>query len=217
MSTAPRLLAAAAAVTAGVVGVGSWVLGAAPGADDSRAAPDVTVAELDTAMLPVRRGTFCGAVADGSVARALGLPAGAAAPGVVSYDAGERALLTRGVRDVASEYSCSWRGRRTLARAWVFAPPVTPARARSLRGLAAEAEGCSRRAGAAAYGTASAALSCRGSGRREASYRGLFGDAWLTCSLSVDRPLPGRRLWRRADRWCAAVAVAAASEPRSEG
>ena len=40
-------------------------------------------------------------------------------------------------------------------------------------------------------------------------YQGLFGDAWLTCSLTLDESQ--REVDDRAMRWCAAVATGAAS------
>ena len=45
-----------------------------------------------------------------------------------------------------------------------------------------------------------------------ASYRGLFGDAWLTCELSLkDVEVTDAELLRRAGAWCAGVAQAASS------
>ena len=42
------------------------------------------------------------------------------------------------------------------------------------------------------------------------SYQGLFGDAWLTCELSVtDTTADPSELSDRAGRWCVGVAEAA--------
>lgn len=213
MSTGLRLLAAAVAVTAAAVGAGSWLVGGDAPATVSEATALPSVAGLGTTALPVRRAPFCEAVTDRSVADALAVSDGRRLPEVRSYGDGDRARIIPGVRDVAHEYSCSWRAGGVTARAWVFAPPVTAARARALRREANSAAGCSRPAAAAAYGTWSTELTCVSDGEREASYRGLFGDAWLSCSLTVRRAVPPRQLADRADHWCAAVALAAASRP----
>ena len=56
----------------------------------------------------------------------------------------------------------------------------------------------------------SVALICPAGDRRWASFRGLFGDAWLACSLSAPATLGDQELLDRAGRWCVAVAEAAA-------
>jgi hypothetical protein len=106
------------------------------------------------------------------------------------------------------EFGCTWTAGGSRAEAWVFVPPVTRERARTLADLAREQAGCTAVAGAAAYGDPSAATSCRADAGIEVSYRGLFGDAWLACALTA----PGgkqQELTDRAGRWCAAVATAA--------
>src|SRR3712207_8782988 len=54
------------------------------------------------------------------------------ATSTTSYGNGDRAKVTRGVRDVAHEYSCTFRRGARTARAWVFVPPLTPREAREL-------------------------------------------------------------------------------------
>jgi hypothetical protein len=97
-----------------------------------------------------------------------------------------------------------------VARAWVFAPPVTPDEARALAAAAARERGCRALPDAPAFGSPTAAIACTGGGDQRVSFRGLFGDAWLACSLSA--PTSERdqdALADRAGRWCVAVARAA--------
>ena len=122
------------------------------------------------------------------------------------------------MQDVAHEFGCTW--RRTdgsTARAWVFTPPVTAGRARALARTTASTPGCSEVADAPAFGRPSAAVVCRADGTLEASYRGLFGDAWLSCALAAPvSPADRADLVDRAGRWCVAVATAA-SGPDASG
>jgi hypothetical protein len=92
----------------------------------------------------------------------------------------------------------------------VFAPPITVVQARNLAAAARTAPGCGVLPGAPAFGRPSTGAVCRADGTLEASYRGLFGDAWLACSLAV--PAAGadpKELADRAGRWCVTVAEAA--------
>ena len=173
--------------------------------------------ELSTDTLVVRRESFCSAVDADRVEEALGGPPDASS----AYDNGEPARLTTEVRDVVHEFGCAWRRADGVeARAWVFAPPVTLDRARAVARDADAARGCSAVPEAPAFGRPSAAVVCRVDAALEASYRGLFGDAWLSCSLTV----PGAgadqaELMDRSGRWCAAVAIAASDttgEPAAE-
>ncbi|MDP1788725.1 MAG: hypothetical protein Q8K56_00210, partial [Rhodoglobus sp.] len=63
-------------------------------------------------------------------------------------------------------------------------------------------------AGAPAYGVPSLALVCEDGGTRLRSYRGLFGDAWLTCQLSAPKTVTAAVQADRASRWCVSVASA---------
>ena len=93
----------------------------------------------------------------------------------------------------------------------MFAPPVTVAQAKRLRTEAVAAPGCQEVGSAPALGRQTAALSCRVPQGTEVSFRGLFGDAWLTCTLRA--PQGGPELVDRAGRWCVAVTQAASGEP----
>lgn len=210
----PRVATATATVVAAVCLVGvSSCQGDDPAPAATPSETSTPLAELATDTLVVRRESFCPAVEPGVVEAALGGEPDAAS----SYDNGEPARLARGVRDVAHEFGCTWRGAEgTTARAWVFTPPVTARQARALARSTQSTRACSPVADAPAFGRPSAAVVCRADGALEASYRGLFGDAWLSCALSVPASGADRaELAERADRWCAAVAIAASGSPAS--
>ncbi len=166
--------------------------------------PGPSLAEVDTTALVVARAGFCDAVPDEAVTEALGgEPTSANA-----YANGERARVADGVEDVAHEFGCVWSGPDAEARAWVFAPPVSPADARALRRAADRQDGCRTRPDAAAFGEPTTASVCRSPAGPVASHRGLFGDAWLACSVAAGGSREDAAA--RADQWCAAVALAAA-------
>ena len=169
-----------------------------------------SLTDVDTSALAVARGPFCDVVDPAAVTNALGEQA----TEVSARRSGQRTRITDGagggVTDVVHEFGCTWTAGGSRAEAWVFVPPVTRSRARSLADLARERSGCTVIADAAAYGDPSVATSCRADAGIEVSYRGLFGDAWLVCALTA----PGgeqQALADRASRWCAAVATATAA------
>lgn len=154
----------------------------------------------------VARASFCEQVADEAVVAAVG-----EVRATRHYGNGERARFPGGVVDVSHEWACVFVGRGgDVARAWVFVPPVTPGQARGLVADVRRTRGC-RVVDAHDFGTPSAGAVCVRDGRAEASYRGLFGDAWLACSLTDG----GRRepataaLVKRAGEWCVQAATAA--------
>jgi hypothetical protein len=215
MSDVRRLAAATVVAAVCLVGISSC-----QGDDDPApaAAPSETstpLAELATDTLVVRRGSFCAGLDAAAVEEALGGEPAAAS----SYDNGEPARLARGVKDVAHEFGCTWRRTDgTTARAWVFTPPVTSREARAMARSATTTSGCSAVADASAFGRPSAAVACRADGTIDASYRGLFGDAWLSCALAVPAAAASADrddLVERADRWCVAVATAASGPAAS--
>ncbi|MDN4160304.1 hypothetical protein [Nocardioides abyssi] len=221
MPSASRVLLASLAVTLLVVAAGLGIrLGVAgpEGSDDpdspgepgsgqdvpAAVSPPESLAGLETRGLAALRAPFCAGIAEAAVVDALGgEPTRAEA-----YDNGETAALTPTVTDVSHEHGCLWSDTRTTARGWVFAPPVTPARARGLADGAAAGRGCSRVPDAPALGEPDVALVCDRGDVREASYRGLLGDAWLVCSITAPRALDRAEHLDRAGRWCAAVVTA---------
>jgi hypothetical protein len=166
-------------------------------------APEVDLADIDTSVVAITRGAFCEGVADEAVTDALGTEP----TDETSYADGESAQVTGRVRDVAHEFGCGWSAGAASARAWVFAPPVTRRAATGLVRTARTEKGCTVAAGAPAYGDPSVALVCRTDRGRQASFRGLFGDAWLTCTVSGR--LTQTESVERAEKWCVAVLAAA--------
>lgn len=167
---------------------------------------------VDTTTLTVRRAAFCNRVPTATAAAAL-RPSGSQATGhaqrltTATWRPGQSMQVDAKVKDVVDEYGCSWTTTSGLqARAWVFSPPVTPARAAKLarqtppgcQPIRASPAATPRGRHALAYGKPTSALTCGDS----TQLRGLFGDAWLTCELPTqDLGLVGR--------WCLAVARAA--------
>ncbi len=164
------------------------------------------LAEIDTDTLTVPRSAFCDLVPDDVVVDALG-----SEPKTVrTYGNGESAKVTKAVSDIAHEFGCWWVGESAVvARAWVFAPPVTVRQARALGREVAAARGCERQRPAPSYGRRSVVLVCDSGKALQASYRGLYGDAWLTCSLTAR--LPRAALLERAEQFCGAVVLAAST------
>jgi hypothetical protein len=208
-----RSLAAAVVLTAAAVAVGIELHGAgADGGEGSRepsasAPPGTPLSAYDTSLVVVDRSAFCSGLLATDVTAALGGEPETSS----SYGNGQRGLLTGKVEDVAHEYSCTWVGSDgAVARAWVFAPPVTPDEARTLASAASRERGCRALPDPAAFGSPTAAITCTGGGGQRVSFRGLFGDAWLACSLSAPSAEPDRdALVDRTGRWCVAVARAA--------
>lgn len=208
-------VAVATALTAAAVGGGLLVTAPAPRTSEAAAqlpppTPQGTpLAELDTRALVVVRAPFCDRIPDGAVLRALGdEPAD-----VASYESGERAPVTDEVRDVVHEFSCAYSGADGAeARGWVFAPPVSRAAAKTLAAQTGDLPGCRELTDAPAYGKPSVASLCRDDAGLSVAFRGLFGDAWVSCTLEVPGATDESELADRAGRWCAAVATATAAE-----
>ena len=202
-----RRLLIAILLTALPVAVGTLVLD-----EDERTAPPPPAYEstplerYDTATVTVARAPFCDRLPEEAVTEALGGDTGE----VTSYGNGERAQLAPGVEDVAHEYGCRIAGTGgTEARAWLFAPPVTRSRATELVASAAERGACTQQQQAPSYGEPTLALVCPAGDRRFASFRGLFGDAWLSCSVAAPESVGDAELLDRAGRFCVAVAEVA--------
>lgn len=153
----------------------------------------------------VGRVSFCSRVSDEAVVAAVG-----AVATTRHYGNGERATVVPGVRDVAHEYGCTFVGSSgDLARAWVFVPQVTPAQARALVRDVRRTRGCRLVAGHD-FGSPGTGSVCTSRGRTEAAYRGLFVDAWLSCSVTDGgkKKLSRTALLRRTGDWCVQVATA---------
>lgn len=215
MSSRVRLLLLALVTTAAVVAAGAWFIVGGGDDEDSSSPPhtptpstptSTPLADVDTLTLAVPRTSLCAVAPPEALEQALG----AAPSDQTEYGDGQPAVVAPGVRDVVHEYGCSWTAGDTTARAWVFAPPVTVTEGRDLVKAARSTEGCTAVAKAPAFGRPSAALTCAKGKRTEVSFRGLFGDAWLTCTLEERVPRAARaEAIDRAGRWCGALAVAA--------
>ena len=170
--------------------------------------------DYDTSTVALSRAPFCDRLSDEAVAEALNGTADTDSTAeAVTYANGESAEIAPGLEDVAHEYGCRIEGRRGAeVRAWLFAPPVTEERASDLIDEASGRGSCTQPATAPSYGAPSLALVCPAGDRLWASFRGLFGDAWLACSLSVPAAVGEDELLARAGRWCVAVAQAASSD-----
>jgi len=204
-----RWLLLAIVLTALPVATGVLVLDEEAPAQPVTTAPTYTstpLADYDTSVVALSRAPFCDRLSQDALTEALD---GEPGP-TTAYANGEAAEIAPGLDDVAHEYGCRIEGAvGAEVRAWLFAPPVTRSRATDLVDEAAQRSSCTRATEAPAYGAPSVALVCPAGDRRWASFRGLFGDAWLACSLAGPATLTDRELLDRAGRWCVAVAEAA--------
>jgi hypothetical protein len=162
--------------------------------------------DVDTTALLVPREPFCDRVDPAAVTRALGEePAD-----VSAYRSGQRIRISDELADVVHEFGCRWTAGDNSAEAWVFAPPITRERAATMADAAGQPE-CGDVPGAARFGQPSSSCEYGGGGATVVRYQGLFGDAWLTCSLRWSGPQDPADD-DRASRWCAAVATGAARQ-----
>ena len=203
----PRVARATLAVVATllIALLGAGCSGSADSGPEPTAAPSEAVdegtplADVDTTSLVVARAPFCDAVDPAAVARALGEePAEGSA-----YRSGQRIKLSDDVADVVHEFGCRWTAGDGVAEAWVFVPPITRERAADL-----VRSGC-RGVQDPAFGEPSTICRTQADGVTTYTFRGLFGDAWLTCRLVVGAGQ--EETLDRAGRWCAAVATGASA------
>jgi hypothetical protein len=165
-----------------------------------------TLEDVDTTTLVVPRGPFCDRVDPAAATRALGEePAD-----VSAYRSGQRIKISDDVADVVHEFGCRWTAGAGTAQAWVFAPPVTRRRAAALARSVPGGSECLDHLGPD-FGRPSASCVSADGDAVVMSFQGLFGDAWLTCSLTLSGPRPAT-VEERASQWCAAVATGAAGD-----
>ena len=204
-----RALLLSALLTLVPVAIGVAVSGDATLSREPAAYKGTDLADFDTSKAVVQRAPFCDLVPAAAVQEALGAEATLAA-----YDNGEKSDAFP-VGDVPHEYGCRFSPSGTdspaapgEARGWVFAPPITTDVAQAMA-AASVTKACTALPAAPAYGTPSAGVLCAGDGVQTVSFRGLFGDAWLSCSLTLPTDVAQDELVKRAERWCVAVAQAA--------
>ncbi len=165
------------------------------------------ITKFDATSVQLLRQEFCDRIPEDAIAAAVG-----DVDTVDAYSNGEAHQITNKVNDVAHEYSCTWVGDRgDVARAWVFGPRITIEQANELTEGAKQQRGCEE-IDSHDFGTPSAGVLCTIRGGREASYRGLFVDTWLACSLTDrHKQLTDEKLLKRAGQWCVQAARAASS------
>jgi len=213
MSPVRRPLGARATVAVAIAC--SLALSGCTGSPDSEPSPTAAPSEatdsgtsledLETTALVVPRAPFCDRVDPAAVTRALGEEAADAS----AYRSGQRIRISDDVADVVHEFGCRWTAGGGTAEAWVFAPPVTLKRAKELARSVLRTSECHDLL-PADFGRPSASCASADDDSVAVRYQGLFGDAWLTCSLMLSRETSAR-LDERASHWCAAVATGAAS------
>ncbi|HET7385225.1 MAG TPA: hypothetical protein VFJ19_01020 [Nocardioidaceae bacterium] len=184
-----------------------------PAASPSRTTyPSPPAASVDLSGLPIARRPFCDRIDDEAVTTALDGPVTLRN----RYGSGDRAELAPGVRDIAHEYSCSFTTNSgAQARAWVFAEPVGSAEASRLVRGARGRSGCTYPESAPGYGDPTLTSRCeqRHPDIEVVTLRGLFGDAWLSCQLTVPGHRHPKNAVARAQQWCVHVAVTLGARP----
>jgi hypothetical protein len=165
---------------------------------------------VDVSALPVARGLSCGDLDSADVQEAMG----ARVASTAHYAVGDRAVLVPGVRDRSHEDDCTFRSAAgAQARTWVFAEPVTARVARALAGEARAARGCTTVDVGPRFGRPTVTTRCSartypgGAPARSVTLQGLFGDAWLSCQLTL--PTTEADTIGRAQQWCVRVATSA--------
>ena len=195
-----RAVAAAVLLLAGTACTGD------DGGDDGGTQPHAQptpITEFDATGATLTRGEFCDRIPEASVTAAVGEVAS-----TDHYGNGDRDRITGGVRDVAHEFSCTFTGDSgAQARAWVFVPRATRAQAKEYVAAAKDEKGC-RPVDGHGFGSPGTGLVCTTPDGTEASYRGLFTDAWFSCSLTA-KDLDEPTLLDQAGQWCVAAADAA--------
>jgi hypothetical protein len=170
-------------------------------------------ADLDLSGVPVQRAGFCDLLDGDDVAQALEGPVRDTA----HYGNGDEVEVRPGLVDVSHEFGCVFEGPAgKVARAWVFARPVTAPEARTLVRRARRGGDCAFPE-SVRFGAPTLTSVCKVAGPPpeeaptvRARLEGLFGDSWVGCEIS--EPLvrsegtSGRAdVVQRADQWCTEV------------
>jgi hypothetical protein len=188
----------------GVLALAVCLLAGGCGGDPKPTPPKkepTSISQLRSSEMRVVRVAFCDLVPKAAVRAAL-----AAAPTRArSWRNGDRVSEAGG--EIGHEFGCAWYGPHgRVARAWVFARPVTAAFARTLVRRAGQDHGCTA-ASTSRFGKPALVQTCvRAGSARRVRRAGLFGASWLSCETSG--PGPARALRTRADAWCVSVATA---------
>ena len=167
-----RVLVVAGVATVVIVGGGVLALGGSDEPEDRAhrgAVHDHRTGVLRHAVgAGLAREPFCEAVDQRQVEAALDGEVDSS----TSWQDGDTIEVADGVEDVAHEFGCQYAGADgTMARAWVFAPPVDAAQAERLSRNAGQGPGCETADGPA-FGAPTLALVCTKAGIARASHRG---------------------------------------------
>lgn len=167
-----------------------------------------SLSAFDASTVTLERDAFCDDLSEDAVQHTVGEVAS-----TKHYGNGDPVELTDGVEDVSHEFNCTFVGEDgTTARAWVFVPQVTQRRAKELVAAAGKQDRCEQVDGEE-FGTPATGRVCGKGKQTEVSYRGLFVDTWLSCSVSGADPQADRdELLAQAGEWCTAAAEAAAAD-----
>ncbi len=164
------------------------------------------ISAFDAGSTALTRDDFCDRIPDEAVTAAVGEVAS-----TDHYGNGERKTITKGVTDVAHEFNCTFIGDSgAIARAWVFVPRVTPEQAKALVADVKKHKGCHAVAGES-FGAPATGSVCTTPRGTEAAYRGLFTDAWFSCSVTA-KDLDEPTLLEQAGQWCVSTATAAEAD-----
>ncbi|KRF19390.1 hypothetical protein ASG90_20465 [Nocardioides sp. Soil797] len=188
-------------------------LTACSGDDEPSSSPTAKPTPLsafDADGVTIARTDFCDRIPDDAVERAIG-----EVEDTGHYGNGEPAEVTGTVKDIAHEFNCTFTGTSgAVARVWVFVPQVTRARARDLVKEAGRQQGC-RRVPGEGFGKPTTGLACTTKDGAEASYRGLFVDSWLACSVSDPSVRAGGKADPTTDRTAPSSADPSSADPSS--
>lgn len=183
----------------GLLAIALLVTGCSGSDEPARRATKATpITRLDVPSVRLARAEFCDQVPEASVRRALG----AAPDSDRSWGNGDP-VPDGATGDLAHEIGCSWSADDgSAASAWVFARPVTAAFAGTLVRTATRRRGCTTEQ-TSVFGSPALLQTCAASGAERLRRAGLFGDAWLTCEVTVPGGVPAAERRQRLDDWCA--------------
>ena len=194
-------LGAMRGVAACLLVIGVMALGGCDGtpqAEPTTAAPTPTTTPLSAYSTPIEatvsRSLFCDRVSPTAIEHAIGGPAEESQKWVNGDPTP--------TGDKGREYGCSWStAGGGHASAWVFAPPITRARATALARMGPGMK-CTPSKSPLAFGDPMSSYACGlNTGQQMTQLAGLFGDAWLTCQAPSDA----------VDEFCGAILAAASA------
>lgn len=194
---AALLVALLGAVTVGAAGCSS---DEKEPADEQPTVRPTPLSEFDPASVVITRTDFCDFVPAEAVEAAVGPDA------ETNHQGNGSQIEVDGGMDLSHEYSCEWTGPKGTAQAWVFVPRITEARAKALARSQRTTKGCREIEGD--FGDPGVGTVCDRDGGTVASYRGLFVDSWLTCTLERSGAKE-KKLVELTGEWCVATAKAA--------